>query len=48
LRGKGLPEFGRRGRGDLLVRLRVRVPERPSAEEYALYERLRGLATRSG
>jgi molecular chaperone DnaJ len=48
LRGKGLPEFGRRGRGDLLVRLRVRVPERPSAEERALYERLRGLATRSG
>jgi molecular chaperone DnaJ len=48
LRGKGLPEFGRRGRGDLHLRLKVRVPERPSAEERALYERLRRLATRSG
>jgi molecular chaperone DnaJ len=47
LRGKGLPEFGRRRRGDLLIRLKVRVPERPSFEERALYERLRALATRS-
>jgi molecular chaperone DnaJ len=47
LRGKGLPEFGRRRRGDLLIRLKVRVPERPSSEERALYERLRMLATRS-
>jgi hypothetical protein len=30
------------------LRLKVRVPERPSAEERALYERLRRLATRSG
>lgn len=47
LRGKGLPEFGRRRRGDLLVQLKVYVPERPSSEVRALYERLRELATRS-
>lgn len=47
LRGKGLPEFGRHRRGDLFVRLKVRVPERPSAEERKLYERLRALATAS-
>jgi molecular chaperone DnaJ len=43
LRGKGLPAFGQRRRGDLLVRVNVRVPERPSAEERMLYERLRAL-----
>ncbi|MBI4195533.1 MAG: DnaJ domain-containing protein [Betaproteobacteria bacterium] len=46
LRGKGLPEFGRRRRGDLLVRLKVRVPARPSSEERALYERLRAIEIR--
>ena len=45
LRGKGLPEFGRSRRGDLLVRVKVHVPERPSAEERALYERLRSLSS---
>ena len=44
LRGKGLPDFGARRRGDMLVRLRVRVPERTSPEERRLYERLRALA----
>lgn len=44
LRGKGLPDFGGRRRGDLLVRLQVRVPERTSPEERRLYERLRSLA----
>ena len=44
LRGKGLPDFGARRRGDLLVRLRVHVPERTSPEERKLYERLRALA----
>ena len=44
LRGRGLPEFGKRHRGDLLVRVKVNVPERPSAEERGLYERLRALA----
>jgi molecular chaperone DnaJ len=44
LRGKGLPRFGGHGRGDLFVRVQVRVPEKLSREERALYERLRGLA----
>lgn len=44
LRGKGLPDFGGRRRGDLLVRLKLHVPERISAEERKLYERLRNLA----
>jgi molecular chaperone DnaJ len=41
LRGKGLPEYGRKTRGSLYLRLRVHVPERLSAEERTLYERLR-------
>jgi molecular chaperone DnaJ len=44
LRGKGLPGFGGRGHGSLLVRLTVQVPEHLSAEERKLYERLRSLA----
>jgi molecular chaperone DnaJ len=44
LRGAGLPEFGGRHRGDLMVRPQVRVPERISAEERKLYERLRTMA----
>lgn len=43
LRGKGLPHFGGGQRGDLLLRLRVGVPERLSAEERRLYEQLRAL-----
>jgi molecular chaperone DnaJ len=43
LRGKGLPRFGARGRGDLYVRLAVRLPERPDAEARRLWERLRAL-----
>lgn len=43
LAGKGLPEFGGKGRGDYFLRINVRVPERLSAEERALYERLRAL-----
>lgn len=43
LRGKGLPHFGGGARGDLLLRLRVAVPERLSAEERGLYEQLRRL-----
>jgi molecular chaperone DnaJ len=39
LRGKGLAAFGG-ARGDLNVRIEVRVPERLSAEERSLYERL--------
>ncbi len=41
LRGKGLPEFGGKRRGDLYLRVRVRVPERLGAEERKLWERLR-------
>ncbi len=43
LRGKGLPGYGGKGRGDLLLRLRLLVPERLSGEQRALYERLRAL-----
>jgi molecular chaperone DnaJ len=43
LRGKGLPRFGARGRGDLYLRLAVRLPERPGAEERALWQKLRAL-----
>jgi molecular chaperone DnaJ len=43
LAGKGLPEFGGRGRGDLLLRLRVEVPQRVNAKERELYESLREL-----
>ena len=44
LREKGLPEFGGKGRGDFFLRIRVEVPERLSAEERELYERLRALS----
>lgn len=45
LRGKGLPRFGAKGKGDLYVRLALRVPDKLSAEERRLYERLRALRT---
>jgi molecular chaperone DnaJ len=41
LRGKGLPVFGARGRGDINLRIEVKIPERLTAEERALYEKLR-------
>jgi molecular chaperone DnaJ len=41
LRGKGLPLFGARGRGDLDLRIEVKIPERLTAEERVLYEKLR-------
>jgi molecular chaperone DnaJ len=43
LRGKGLPQFGARGRGDLNLRIEVKIPERLTAEERTLFERLRAL-----
>lgn len=43
LRHKGLPDFGNRGRGDLMLRVRVVVPERLSDVERRLYEQLRAL-----
>lgn len=48
LRGKGLPEFGERSRGDLYLRIEVQVPQRLSSEERALYERLRQANRRPG
>ncbi len=44
LRGKGLPHFGSDSRGDLLLRLRVTVPESLSGAERRLYQKLRELA----
>ena len=44
LRGKGLPEFRGRGRGDLFLRVKVHVPERLTAKEHELYDKLRSLA----
>ena len=43
LRGRGLPLFGDRTRGDLLVSIDVHVPTRLSAEQRRLYEQLAGL-----
>ncbi len=43
LRGKGLPRFGEKGRGDLYLRIKVRVPEQLSAQERELYDRLRAM-----
>ncbi len=48
LRGKGLPEFGGRHQGDLMVRLEAQVPRSLSRQEKDLYERLRGLGKTSG
>jgi molecular chaperone DnaJ len=39
LRGKGFGRLGRRGRGDLVVRAAVLVPEEPSSEERDLLRR---------
>ncbi len=41
LPGKGLPRFRGGGRGDLFVRLQVRVPEKRTRGERRLYELLR-------
>jgi molecular chaperone DnaJ len=40
LRGRGIPNLGRRGRGDLLVTVVVETPKPKSKEERALLERL--------
>lgn len=44
LRNKGLPRFGGKGRGDLYLQMKVRIPEKLGREERELYERLRALA----
>ncbi len=41
LRGKGMPDLNGRGRGDQLVRVILRTPEKPSREEKELFRRLR-------
>ena len=41
LHGKGLPRFRDHGRGDLYLRVRVHVPEHPTAKERELYDKLR-------
>ena len=38
VRGKGVPHLGRRGRGDLLVKIEVQVPERLGRRERPLIE----------
>lgn len=43
LKGKGLPEFGGRGHGELYLRIEVHIPEKLSREERELYEQLRAL-----
>jgi molecular chaperone DnaJ len=40
LRGKGMPRFRAYGNGDLLVRVRVTVPERLTQQQKALLEAL--------
>jgi molecular chaperone DnaJ len=45
LRGKGMPGLHGRGKGDLFVRLHVRVPERVSGRQKELLEELRALET---
>lgn len=41
LRGKGLPQFGGGARGDLYVRVQVRIPQRLSDRQRRLFEQLR-------
>lgn len=43
LKGKGLPEFGNGRRGEMYLRIEVRVPEQLGSEERELYERLRAI-----
>jgi molecular chaperone DnaJ len=47
LRNKGLPRFGGKGKGDLFLQVKLRVPEKLSREERELYERLRALASKA-
>ena len=40
LRNKGLPRFGGKGRGDLYLRVKVQIPEKPGREVPATSTRL--------
>jgi molecular chaperone DnaJ len=44
LRNKGLPRFGGKGRGDLYLQMKIRIPDKLGHEEHELYERLRALS----
>lgn len=46
LRGKGLPQFGGGGRGDLYVSIHIHVPERLSDRQRRLFEQPRETADR--
>jgi len=46
LSGLGMPKLGGKGHGDLLVKVRIMIPEKLTDEERALYEQLR--AARKG
>ena len=39
--GKGVPLFNHKGKGDLFLRVQVRVPKRLSTEQRKIFERLR-------
>jgi molecular chaperone DnaJ len=43
-----LPHFGGTGRGDLFLRVDMRVPDHLTSEERKLYERLRALGKKDG
>ena len=44
LKGKGLPEFKLRGKGDFFIRIKVQIPKTLSSQERDLYEQLRRLS----
>lgn len=44
LKNKGLPRFGGKGRGDMYLQVKVRIPEKLDREAREFYERLRALA----
>lgn len=47
LKGKGFPEVGGYGHGDMLVKVVIEIPTDLSAEERAAIEKLRPMAQRS-
>jgi len=47
MRGKGLPYFEGSSRGDLKVRVQIKIPTTISSEERQLYEQLQALGTKS-
>ncbi len=47
LRGKGLPRYDHRGRGDLNIRLQVQIPTDPTDKEKQLYQTLQTERTKA-